>query len=102
MGSNINLEGLSSRLRRIEDIARQSDGAAAARTYGGGVMCEIINPLESLNNLVYLMAHSSEEPTKIALYIEMAQAELLRMNEIAKRTLQFCNEDDLTSPPRVH
>ena len=93
MDSNINLDQLKSRLQIVEERAKQSGGLNAVTAYAGGVTREIVNPLEALNNLVYLMAHSLEEPTKIALYVEMAEGELRRLNEIAKRTIQFCNEN---------
>jgi hypothetical protein len=55
--------------------------------------CAKSSILSKVSQLVYLMAHSPEEPTKVALYVEMAQGELQRLNEIAKRTIQFCNEN---------
>ena len=95
MDLDINLEQLLSRLQVVEDTARQSGQVDAVVAYAGGVMREIVNPLEALNNLVYLMAHSSEEPTKVEGRpdVEMAQGELLRLNKIAKQTIQFCDNN---------
>jgi len=63
----------------------------AARSYAGALMCEVINPLESLNNLIYLLKQGTDDEKK-SLYIEIAETELARLNEIAQRTLRFCKE----------
>ena len=54
-------------------------------------MQEIINPLESINNLLYLLTFPIK-PDETRLYVEMAQAEVMKLNEITQRTLLFCNE----------
>ena len=49
------------------------------------------DPLESLNHLVYLSKDSPDDG-KNELYLEIAEAQLARLNEIAPRTLRFCKE----------
>ena len=46
------------------------------------------DPLESLNHLVYLSKDSPDDG-KNELYLEIAEAQLARLNEIAPRTLRF-------------
>jgi nitrogen-specific signal transduction histidine kinase len=88
---NINSEHLSARLQRLEESTRLSNELEAARSYAGGLMCEVINPLEALNNLIYLLKQGTDDE-KRSLYIKIAETELARLNEIAQRTLRFCKE----------
>ena len=86
---NSNLEDLSRRLKDMEDVAAQNVGHDAAKVYAGAVAREIINPLEAVNNLLYLLALPA--PPEVTLrYVELAQAEVLKLNEITRRTLLFC------------
>ena len=90
---NSNPENLSQRLQDMEDLASQSAGVAAAKAYAGAVMKEIINPLESINNLLYLLALPIQ-PEKTRLYVKLAQTEMLKLNEITQHTLLFCSGRD--------
>ena len=89
--ATINSEDLSARLKKLEESTRLSGGLETARSYGGAVMCEILNPLECLNNLIYLLKHSPDDE-KNDLYLEMAEGQLARLNEITQRTLRFSKE----------
>jgi hypothetical protein len=74
------------------EFGHTPDESPAARSYAGAVMRELVIPLEALNNLLYLIALSAEEPSKVAFHAEMAQKELLKINKIARQTLSSCSE----------
>jgi hypothetical protein len=42
-------------------------------------------PLESLANLVYLTKHESQDPAKVCMYMEMAEAEIVRVAAIVQK-----------------
>ena len=46
------------------------------RIYAGSVVRGMVNPLEAVNNLVYLLSVSTEDPTTSARYIKMLQDQL--------------------------
>ena len=85
-------EELSRRLQGMEELAAESAGARDAKIYAGAVMLEVINPLEAINNLLYLLELPAQ-PETARLYVELAQAEVLKLNEITQRTLLFCKTD---------
>ena len=91
-----NLKELSARLQEVETSAEQRDGLTASRLYAGSVMSEIVNPLEALNNLLFLLQRCLDSPEKAASYVEMAQQQTLQLNEVTRRTLLFCQG---TRPP---
>ena len=94
----VNLQDLSARLQTVQDQTRQDDANSAARYFAGAVMGEVTNPLETLNNLIYLARHSPQDAAKVIRYMDLAQEQLLKLNEITKQTLYFCSEDPSTNP----
>ena len=76
-------------MKDMEDGVAHSTGLEAVQVYTGAIMGEIVNPLEALNNLLYLLSIPARaEVTQH--YVELAQEQVLRLNEITQRTLIFC------------
>lgn len=74
---------------RSEEAMRRSEKLAAAGRLAASIAHEINNPLESVTNLLYLLAqHPSLDPEAIE-FATMAQKELARVSEITQQTLRF-------------
>jgi hypothetical protein len=52
-------------------------------------MHEVNNPLEALTDLVYLTKNDPADPERIRRNMEIAESQLLRLGEIARKTLSF-------------
>ena len=76
-------------MKDMEDGVAQSIGLEAVQVYTGAIMGEIVNPLEALNNLLYLLSLPAR-PEVTLRYVQLAQEQVLRLNEITQRTLIFC------------
>jgi len=50
-----NLEELSAHLQDVEASAEQGVGLSASRHYAGVVISEFVYPVETLNNLLFLL-----------------------------------------------
>jgi two-component system, NtrC family, sensor kinase len=61
---------------------------------------EINNPLESITNLLYLLAEEQDLSQTSRGYLALAQRELERVAQIARQTLNFSRET--SGPVRVH
>ncbi len=83
--------GVAIHRRRTEDALRQSEKLAAAGRLAATVAHEINNPLEAVTNLLFL-AKGELNPEKWRSYLEGAEREVARVNEIAKQTLTFYRE----------
>ncbi len=68
----------------------QSVEPAAACRYAESLMRELANPLEAINNLVFVAMEDAADAKHVLAYMEMAQLQLERLNELARRTGQFC------------
>ena len=78
--------------KRAETSLIRAEKLAAAGRLSATIAHEINNPLASVMNLLYL-AKTTDSPAKNSEYIQMAEDELRRAAEIAKRTLGFYRED---------
>ena len=47
----------------------------------------MVNPLESVNNLAYLLCLSTEEPDQVVQLVAMLQSQLAILNEVVRSTL---------------
>ena len=80
------------RLLEAESELLKTGDVAPAKHYVASLMRDVINPLEAINNLVYIAKQKHADPESLGMYVEMIEGELNRLNEIARRTLIFCNE----------
>ncbi len=85
-------EELKDRLLRVEESLRQSERLAIAGRYAAAVMHEVNNPLEALNNLVYLTQRESHHAKQVRRNMRDAEAQLERLGEITRKTLSFYRE----------
>ena len=84
--------------RKMQDLLRESEKLAAAARISAAVAHEINNPLESVNNLVFLAKSSPGVPHSVVEYLELAEQELERVSHIVKRTLGFYRESRTPEP----
>jgi PAS domain S-box-containing protein len=75
--------------RRAEQALLQSEKLAAVGRLASSIAHEINNPLEAVTNLLYLMEIHDGVPVVVQEYVQMAQAELVRVSQIATQTLRF-------------
>ena len=82
--------------KKIERALRTTEKLAAAGRLAATVAHEINNPLEAVNNLVFLARRDVKNSENVAQYLQMAQRELDRVAHIARQTLGFYR--DTSSP----
>jgi len=75
-------EDLSSRLAAANAIAVED-----SLNHAASIVREMVNPLESINNLAYLLCLSTEEPDQVVQLLAMLQSRLAILNEVVRSTL---------------
>jgi signal transduction histidine kinase len=85
-------EQLRERLRLAEESLRQSERLAIAGRFAGAIIHEVNNPLEALTNLVYLTKQEAHDPENVRRNMLVAETQLDRLGEIARKTLSFYRE----------
>jgi PAS domain S-box-containing protein len=75
--------------KKAETALLQSEKLAAVGRLASSISHEINNPLESVTNLMYLIAADEGLPSPAKQYIDLAQAELARVSQIVTQTLRF-------------
>ena len=81
---------------QAEEALRKTEKLAAAGRLAASIAHEINNPLESVTNLLYLLANHDPMDATALDYIDTAQSELARVSEITQQTLRFYRQS--TSP----
>lgn len=89
---DLTLAELTDRLLRVEESLRQSERLVIAGRYGAAVLHEVNNPLEALNNLVYLTQRDSHHAEQVRRNMRDAEAQLERLGEITRKTLSYYRE----------
>jgi len=86
--------------RLAEEEFRKTEKLAVAGRLAASIAHEINNPLESVTNLLYLMATSTslKESKK---YTELAARELARVSEIVTQTLRSYREPSRPTPVHI-
>lgn len=87
------------RRRRSEAALRRSEALASAGRLAAAIAHEINNPLESITNLLYIVAQDEELSSRTRECVRMAEDEIARVSHIARRTLAFYR--DQVSPEDV-
>jgi PAS domain S-box-containing protein len=75
--------------KKAENALIQSEKLAAVGRLASSISHEINNPLEAVTNLLYLIAENPSLSAEVRPFVEMAQAELQRVCQIATQTLRF-------------
>ena len=84
--------------RVLSEIAlRRADKLALVGRLSSSIAHEINNPLESVTNLLYLLAGAQLEPVEKE-YVALAQHELARVSEITAQTLAFNRQQNAFGP----
>ncbi len=74
--------------RRCGEAAVKNERLATLGRLSSSIVHEILNPLESVTNLLYL-AHQTEEIAAVKDYVVMAEHEIERASSIVGQTLRF-------------
>jgi PAS domain S-box-containing protein len=85
--------------KKAEKALVQSEKLAAVGRLASSISHEINNPLESITNLLYIIALQQDLSPEIKKYVEMTQAEIARVSQIATQTLRFHRQS--ARPSRV-
>jgi PAS domain S-box-containing protein len=83
--------------KKIERALRTTEKLAAAGRLAATVAHEINNPLEAINNLVFLAKRDAGDANKVSEYLRLAERELGRVAHITRQTLGFYR--DTSAPP---
>ena len=75
--------------RRAEKLLRENEKLAVAGRLAASIAHEINNPLESINNLLYLLETEESQSESSRTFISLAQQELRRIAHITVNTLQY-------------
>jgi PAS domain S-box-containing protein len=78
-----------SQQKKAEKALIQSEKLAAVGRLASSISHEINNPLESVTNLLYLIAAQQNLPAELKTYVDLAQSEIARVSQIATQTLRF-------------
>ena len=87
-------------MRQAEESLRTSEKLAAVGRMAGTLAHEINNPLDAVNNLVYLLLHDSKLDEHGRECVQLLQRELERIQHIVANTLSFYR--DSSSPVQVN
>jgi hypothetical protein len=88
---------LQSRLQLAEDTLLLNEDISPALCFANALMCEVIDPLEAINNLIYITKLLPDDRERVQIYMKMAEAHVERLNQIARKALGFCREQSLPS-----
>jgi PAS domain S-box-containing protein len=75
--------------KKAEKALIQSEKLAAVGRLASSISHEINNPLESVTNLLYLIAMEPDLSPGVRAYVNLTQAEIARVSQIATQTLRF-------------
>ncbi len=75
--------------KKAENALIQSEKLAAVGRLASSISHEINNPLESVTNLLYLIAAQTDLSPEVRAYVNLTQAEIARVSQIATQTLRF-------------
>ena len=78
--------------KRAEHALQSSEKLAATGRLAASIAHEINNPLEAVNNLLYLLNSNQGLDSSSKTYAQMAQDELTRITHIVRQTLGFYRE----------
>jgi PAS domain S-box-containing protein len=83
-------------IKKVERALRTTEKLAAAGRLAATIAHEINNPLEAINNLIFLAKRGARDGGKVSEYLGLAERELERVAHIARQTLGFYRD---TSAP---
>ena len=76
-------------IKQAQEALLQSEKLAAAGRLAASISHEINNPLESVTNLLYLVASDPQLSASTRAFVKQAEDELARVSHIATQTLRF-------------
>lgn len=85
--------------KAAEQALRESERLAVAGRMAATVAHEINNPLEAVNNILYLLEHSQALSPEDRQLVQAAENELARIRQITRLTLSFYRDGDQERRP---
>jgi signal transduction histidine kinase len=86
---------------REREALRRTERLATVGQMMGALAHEINNPLDAVGQLLFLIARQPDAPQDVRDYAKIAEAELARAAEIAKKTLGFVRESPSNQPVQL-
>ena len=86
--------------KHTEQSLRQTEKLAAVGRLAASIAHEINNPLESVTNLLYLLAQNESLDQVASSFVKTAQDELSRVSAVTTQTLRFHKQSSGASPTR--
>ena len=83
------IEQLSAKLKATEASLSRAELLAAVAHHAASAMHDANNPLEVLTNVHYLTRHTRDDPAKVLEYMELAEAQALRLLEIVSHVIRL-------------
>jgi PAS domain S-box-containing protein len=87
--------------KKIEKALRTTEKLAAAGRLAATVAHEINNPLEAVNNLVFLAKRDLKDTQRASGHLDLAERELGRVAHIARQTLGFYRDTSSPAPINI-
>jgi C4-dicarboxylate-specific signal transduction histidine kinase len=87
-------EELTAQLKIAEESLQRSERLAIAGRYAGAVMHEVNNPLEAIENLVYLTKNRPEDASQVRENMQVIESQLARLGEITRKSLAFYRQSE--------
>src|SRR5213079_482503 len=85
--------------KMAEDALRNSERLAVAGRMAATIAHEINNPLETVTNILYLLAKNPTLDEKARAYLKVADEELRRVAQITRTTLGLYRDRDAQPGP---
>ncbi len=85
-------KALGSRLSEAKSLALNQASGHGVRLYGHAIATEVVNPLEALNNVLYVIANDPQSPPAIKGYARLAQKQVELINIVANHLLASDND----------
>lgn len=87
--------------RKAQAVLRKAEKLAAAGRLAATVAHEINNPLEAVNNLVFLTRSLPDLPESARQYLELMEQQLNRVAHTTRQTLGFYRESSDAAPVKL-
>jgi signal transduction histidine kinase len=87
-------QDLQKRLDQAEQALERSERRATASQYSGAIMHEVNNPLEAINNLVFLTQLQTDNPAQVIKNMQIIELQLDAIGRLTRRSLNYYREQD--------
>jgi signal transduction histidine kinase len=92
------VEDLKSKLAIATEALRRAEERATAGQLALEIMHEIQNPLQAMQHIAYLTLQEADSPTKVRIYMGLAEEQLTTLGRITTQTLGFARSSHVPQP----